>query len=252
MSAVIGLTPPTSVAAHSPTSSVVASAHPAPYGWQTHVVRPGDTLSDLAIAHRTTVGTLVAHNGLTGGGSYLRLGQRLSVPRTTSAAQEAARAEALRWTAYTVHPGDTVGAIALRLGTSESGILAANGLRRTSVIRPGQRLRVSAKAVRAARAAAAPAMSTARVTGAPRRHRRRHRPAPRRDARPRSSRPTGSRAGSVIIAGRGPAHPGGPSRLRRQPPSPGARTPARWWEQRASTAATSPAAPCRAGPRRAR
>ena len=163
MSAVISLTPPTSVAAHSPTSSVVASAHPAPYGWQTHVVRPGDTLSDLAIAHRTTVGALVAHNGLTGGGTYLRLGQRLSVPRTTSPAQDAARAEGLRWTGYTVHPGDTIGAIALRLGTSESGILAANGLQRTSVIRPGQRLRVSAKAVRAARAAAAPAMSTQRV-----------------------------------------------------------------------------------------
>ena len=163
MSAVISLTPPTSVAAHSPSSSLVASAHPAPYGWQTHVVRPGDTLSDLAIAHRTTVGTLVAHNGLTGGGSYLRLGQRLSVPRTTSPAQDAARAEALRWTGYTVHPGDTLGAIALRLGTSESGILAANGLQRTSVIRPGQRLRVSAKAVRAARASAAPAMSTQRV-----------------------------------------------------------------------------------------
>jgi LysM repeat protein len=163
MSAVISLTPPTSVPAHSPTSSVVASVHPAPYGWQTHVVRPGDTLSDLAIAHRTTVGALVAHNGLTGGGSYLRLGQRLSVPRTTSPAQDAARAEALRWTGYTVHPGDTIGAIALRLGTSESGILAANGLQRTSVIHPGQRLRVSAKAVRAARASAAPAMSTQRV-----------------------------------------------------------------------------------------
>src|SRR5689334_6436655 len=104
MSAVISLAPPTSVAAHSP-SSVVASAHPAPYGWQTHVVRPGDTLSDLATTHRTTVGALVAHNGLTGGGSYLRLGQRLSVPRTTSPAQDAARAEALRWTAYTVQPG---------------------------------------------------------------------------------------------------------------------------------------------------
>ena len=81
----------------------MAPAHPAPYGWQTHVVRPGDTLSDLAIAHRTTVGALVAHNGLTGGGTYLRLGQRLSVPRTTSTGQQdAARAEGLRWTGYTV------------------------------------------------------------------------------------------------------------------------------------------------------
>jgi len=164
MSAVVGLTPATSVHAAAPASAIVATAHPAPYGWQTLVVRPGDTLSDLAIAHRTTVGTLLAHNRLPGGASYLRLGQHLSVPRTESVARQAARAEALRWTSYTVRPGDTVGAIALRLGTSESGLLAANGLRRASVIRPGQHLRVSAKAVRAARAAAAPAMSTVRVT----------------------------------------------------------------------------------------
>ena len=164
MSAVVGLAPAASVQAAAAASAIVATAHPAPYGWQTHVVRPGDTLSDLAIAHRTTVGTLLAHNRLPGGASYLRLGQHLSVPRTESVARQAARAEALRWTSYTVRPGDTVGAIALRLGTSESGLLAANGLRRASVIHPGQRLRVSAKAVRAARAAAAPAMSTARVT----------------------------------------------------------------------------------------
>ena len=68
MSAVISLTPPTSVAAHSPTSSVVASAHPAPYGWQTHVVRPGDNVNtvgaqpavlfrqDSVIAHGMNVG----------------------------------------------------------------------------------------------------------------------------------------------------------------------------------------------------
>jgi LysM repeat protein len=164
MSAVVGLAPAVSVQATAPASAIVATAHPAPYGWETHVVRPGDTLSDLAIARRTTVGTLLAHNRLPGGASYLRLGQHLSVPRTESVARQAARAEALRWTSYTVHPGDTVGAIALRLGTSESGLLAANGLRRSSVIHPGQRLRVSAKAVRAARTAAAPAMSTVRVT----------------------------------------------------------------------------------------
>ena len=151
MSAVVGLAPAASVQAAAPVSAIVATAHPAPYGWQTHVVRPGDTLSDLAIAHRTTVGTLLAHNSLPGGASYLRLGQHLSVPRTESVARQAARAEALRWTSYTVRPGDTVGAIALRLGTSESGLLAANGLRRASVVHPGQRLRVSAKAVRAAR-----------------------------------------------------------------------------------------------------
>ncbi len=74
MSAVVGLAPAASVQAAAPAAAIVATAHPAPYGWQTHVVRSGDTLSDLAIAHRTTVGTLLAHNRLPGGASYLQAG----------------------------------------------------------------------------------------------------------------------------------------------------------------------------------
>ena len=232
MSAVISLTPPTSVAAHSPTSSVVASAHPAPYGWQTHVVRPGDTLSDLAIAHRTTVGTLVPTTGSPAAARTCAWasGCRCRAPRHRRRTRPARRR--LRWTGYTVHPGDTIGAIALRLGTSESGILAANGLQRTSVIHPGQRLRVSAKAVRAARAAAAPAMSTQRV---------RVRPgdtvgaiALRHGVTQASILKANALApGSVIYAGSAAADPGGLLADRRpRPPSPGGRTPARWWAPR--------------------
>ena len=208
MSAVISLTPPTSVAAHSPSSSVVASAHPAPYGWQTHVVRPGDTLSDLAIAHRTTVGALVAHNGLTGGGSYLRLGQRLSVPRTTS--RGAGRGP--------------------RGGAALDGVHRAPGRHDRRDRAAARHLRV--RHPRGQRAAAQlgdpPGPAAAGVgqgrpggprlgragdehpagAGAPRRHRRRDRPAARRDAGldPQGQRP---RARLGHLRRQGAADPGG-------------------------------------------
>src|SRR6476646_8152887 len=40
-------------------AAVVARANPAPYGWQAYVVRPADTLSEIALRTRTTTGTLI-------------------------------------------------------------------------------------------------------------------------------------------------------------------------------------------------
>ena len=120
MSAVVGLAPAATVPASAPTSSVVASAHPAPYGWQTHVVRPGDTLSDLALAHRTTVGTLLASQPAARWRLVPAPGPApVGAAHRVVAVQVAARRGAAL---DDVHrpPGDTVGAIALRLGVSES------------------------------------------------------------------------------------------------------------------------------------
>ena len=47
-------------------AAVVARANPAPYGWQAYVVRPADTLSEIALRTRTTTGTLIARNHLSG------------------------------------------------------------------------------------------------------------------------------------------------------------------------------------------
>ncbi len=209
--------PPPSVAAASPTSSVVASAHPAPYGWQTHVVRPGDTLSDLAIAHRTTVGTLVgaqpAHRRrLVPAPGPAAVGAAHHVARRrTRPAREAPALDGVHRAPRRHRRRDRAAAGHLRVRHPRGQRAAAH---------LGDPARASgcgcpAKAVRAARAAAAPAMSTHAGAGAPRRHRRRHRPAARRDAGldpqgQRALRPARSSTPASV-----PADPGGPLADRR-------------------------------------
>ena len=179
-------------------------------GWTTYTVREGDTVSDIAAAHRTDVRTLVRANHLTDGGHLVRAGATLRVPvagtqraasradrvrtgryrviagdtiwgiaerlhvspgtvlrlnhlnargriyagqhlvvpaRPARAVVKSSRATSsgMRMTTYTVRPGDTVSSIALRLGSTQAAVLKANGLRSSSVIVPGQRLRVAVK-----------------------------------------------------------------------------------------------------------
>ena len=145
-------------------AAVVARANPAPYGWQAYVVRPADTLSEIALRTRTTTGTLIARNHLSGGGHFLRIGQRLWVPRARPVHHAPARPAAPRVRAYTVRSGDTIGALALRFRVSEATLLRLNGLDRRGLIYAGKTLKVPGAAVSPARAAAkAPTTRTVRV-----------------------------------------------------------------------------------------
>lgn len=131
--------------------------------WETVTVRPGDTLWDLAIAHRTTIQTIVDKNRLSRGGAVIHPGQKLLVPlRATSGRQTAPTAAptkpakpakpaatasspskpSARDTTYVVHAGDTMGGIAQRHGVSLTKLLAANKLRSSSIIYPGQKITV--------------------------------------------------------------------------------------------------------------
>ncbi|NMM24031.1 MAG: LysM peptidoglycan-binding domain-containing protein, partial [Phycicoccus sp.] len=90
MSPVAGMPPTTaSVPAQATTTLIQRSANPAPYGWQVLTVRSGDTLSDIAVTHRTTVGVLLTRNRLKGGGDFLAVGRQLWVPRTKPAPRRA-------------------------------------------------------------------------------------------------------------------------------------------------------------------
>ncbi len=109
----------------------------APFGWSVHVVRSGDTLSELALQYHTTVRTLVRKNGLDHRAVPLTLGQRVAVPRLRP--RPATRSGTERHTSYTVRPGDTLGGVAVAHRTSLRSILQANGLTHTR-IRPGQDL----------------------------------------------------------------------------------------------------------------
>jgi LysM repeat protein len=147
--------PPASAAlpAHAKPAGVVRRAHPAPYGWQVLTVRSGDTLSDIAIAHRCTVGTLIARNRIRDGGDFLAIGRHLWVPRVTPA-HVRATAAAARTTTHIVRSGETLGGIASHYRVSLATLYSLNRISRTAYIHPGQRIKVPAPAARAVAKAA--------------------------------------------------------------------------------------------------
>ena len=98
-------------------------------------VAPGDTLSDIAARAGLSVGELAAANGIDNP-NMIRAGQTLSVPGGGGGGGYGAGS-------VTVGPGDTLGEIAARHGTTASALAAANGLRDPNLIRVGQTLRLS-------------------------------------------------------------------------------------------------------------
>jgi LysM repeat protein len=128
--------------------------------WQTVTVRPGDTLWGLAIAHRSTIQTIVEKNRLSSGGSLIQPGQKLLVPRRASSGPKTAATPAPAKptkptatpsspskpsagdTTYVVRAGDTMSGIAQRHEVSLTKLLAANRLRSSSIIYVGQKVTV--------------------------------------------------------------------------------------------------------------
>lgn len=98
---------------------------------ETITVQPGDTLWGLAKRHGTTVEALRSANTLAS--DALRPGMTLTLPGGSDASPSA----------YTVQPGDTLYDIALASHVSVDDLIAWNQLDGT-VIRPGQKLRLSA------------------------------------------------------------------------------------------------------------
>ncbi len=92
-----------------------------------HIVKDGNTLSEIAEKYGVSLEELLMANSL-GRGSIIKSGMRLNIPvgktRTT----------------YTVQSGDTPGTIAARFGIRTDDLLAWNNLTRSSVIYPGQKL----------------------------------------------------------------------------------------------------------------
>jgi len=100
----------------------------------TYRVRPGDSLSAIAVAHGTSVGTLARLNGLTPG-SVLLAGSTLRLPGPTTALQS-----------YRVQSGDTLTGIAQSVGWSVAALARTNGVSVTHRLLIGERLRVPVRA----------------------------------------------------------------------------------------------------------
>jgi LysM repeat protein len=151
-------TPPATVppVALEPASRVAAS-NPAPHGWTSYKVRPGDTLIGIAARFRTTVDAIAARNHIRNR-HHILAGSVLSVPRTSAPASSASRV-AVPARVHVVRSGETLGGIAARYNVSLPALLKANHLSARSFIQPGQRV-----VVRAAGSKAAAPHSTAATT----------------------------------------------------------------------------------------
>ncbi|MCS6825626.1 MAG: LysM peptidoglycan-binding domain-containing protein [Caldilinea sp.] len=115
---------------------------------QEYVVRSGDTALAIALSHNVSLQALLRANNL-GERDYLQIGQVLVIPSaedelpsvasTNSATPTQATSPART---YTVRTGDTVFAIAMRLGVDWQEMLRVNGLTERSLLQPGQVLLV--------------------------------------------------------------------------------------------------------------
>lgn len=106
-----------------------------------YTVRPGDTVSHIALRSSTSVASIVAANDLDRRAS-IRAGQRLVIPRQDAPKAATAAPAAAATRTHAVVPGDTVSAIARRYGTTVSAVVEANGLDSRAFIRAGQRLTI--------------------------------------------------------------------------------------------------------------
>lgn len=114
---------------------------------RSYVVQVGDSLSGLAAQWGVSVEALAAVNGISNP-NLLIVGSRLVIPRGAAASAPVSAVIATTTAGssaggtYTVRAGDSVGALAVRWGTTSARIAQVNGLANQNVIVVGQTLRI--------------------------------------------------------------------------------------------------------------
>lgn len=126
----------------------------------THVVRRGETLSQIAKLHGSTVRDLMQLNNIRNP-RKLRVGQKLSIGGSKRPAMSAVNAEGRR--VYAVRGGDTLSEIAAREKVGVRDIQRWNGMGRSTSIRPGDRLFVSERGVVVAKNSPSTGTSTTHI-----------------------------------------------------------------------------------------
>jgi LysM repeat protein len=105
-----------------------------------HVVAPGENLFRISLRYNTSMYAIAAANNLYNL-NYVYTGQRLIIP-TGGYSPAPVPVPQPSGQVYIVRPGDTLGTIAARFGTTIQAIAAANGISNPSFIFTGQRLTV--------------------------------------------------------------------------------------------------------------
>lgn len=108
-------------------------------GQNQHVVRTGDTLYSIAARYGTTVGAIVALNGLSSE-TYIHVGQVLRIPGGSGASSGSAAGGAGCSATHVVQAGENLLAIALWYEVSMDAIVSANGIANADQIGIGQQL----------------------------------------------------------------------------------------------------------------
>jgi LysM repeat protein len=132
---------PTALHRGVPLPAAVRSAAPQ----MTYQVRPGDTVSHIALRTGASVGAIVRANSLDARAS-IRVGQMLKIPSAAAPAGAPTTGTATAGT-HTVAAGETVSGLAKRYGTTVAAIVRANGLGPRALIYVGQSLQIPGGAV---------------------------------------------------------------------------------------------------------
>lgn len=112
-----------------------------------YIVRPGDTLSEIAAGHDTTVDRIVSSNDLHSSGDRITAGESLEIPAahgrpSSSPGRASGKATvddgARRIVDYTVRRGDTPSGLAVRFHAWTAEVVEMNG----PVLRVGERIKI--------------------------------------------------------------------------------------------------------------
>ena len=106
--------------------------------WHRVEVRPGDTLSEIAIAYRTDVDTIRRANQLNG--TRIRAGAELLIPSSATTMPLDDTVYVSAGATHTVVAGDSLWTISRRYGMSINQLLRLNGLSRRAYLQVGQTL----------------------------------------------------------------------------------------------------------------
>ena len=133
------------------TTTTAAARVTRPASGSVHVVRAGETLSEIALRYGLSAAELARWNGV-GDARRLLVGQRLQLragAAPTGAAAPAGGAPGTSGTAtgrtYRVQPGDTLSEIALRYGVTAEALLATNRLSDANLVVSGTVLTIPAR-----------------------------------------------------------------------------------------------------------